>query len=309
MTESSKPNAEMTAQPVAAAPSLTNAVSPEPKKKTNCWLIGCIILVVLFLLGVGGAYAVYRFTKIQIPGVSSVLGPKLDPNCRYNDPNLCKFVNNWKTVDYMTMTSSWKDAAYSTDVKVVFKIQNKKNTQMIIEQNGKETSNSIMIDTVSYTKDYSDNKWFKYTIDPIDNPNGSIAQDFNFDTKASDANDKTIYKSAGTEACGNLTCFKYEIIQPDGTDVFQFIYFDNKEYKLRKMRAEYSNKTIAESTISYDKFTISEPSPIKEGSPLGTIPSAPTPSTSSQYGNDYNANYNSNSEVVNDSSVDTAPGD
>lgn len=282
--------------------------APLKKRGKSCWLIGIIIVIALILFGAGGAYAVYKFTNINLGPVSRILGPKLDSNCKYNDPDLCKFVNNWKNVEFMNMTSTYKDAT-GVDQKMSFMMQGKDKNQLTIWTNGNENYNTIFIGKTTYTKDYSDSKWFKYTALPTDTTNGQINNEFKFDEKAAQADDKTTYKKMGTEPCGKLTCFKYEVVSGTESDAHEFIYFDNKEYLMRKTRTEYSNGTVAEATIDYSKFTISEPTPVKEGDPLDSAsvsPTAPIPSSVSST----NSNSTSNS-VQNDTSAanDTPPAD
>jgi hypothetical protein len=47
----------------------------------------------------------------------------------------------------------------------------------------------------------------------------------------------------------------------------QYMWFDDKDYLMRKMLTEGKNGDVSESVYSYAKVTINEPSPIKEGMP------------------------------------------
>lgn len=227
-----------------------------------------IIILVIVVLG-GGLFAYGKFVKkaSSLSSIMNPLSPKLNPNCKYNDPDLCKFVNNWKDVKEMTMVadSTEKDGKKG---KWTYKIDGDDN-QMIMEESGTENYNAITIANTTYTKDYTDNKWWKYTHDTNLNTN-SEAFDIDFDDKAAEAEDKTTYEKIGKEACGKYTCFKYKVIDPANTDSTEYIYFDDKEYLLRKTRSEDKDGSVNEATLDYSNVSISEPSPTKEGDPYSS---------------------------------------
>src|SRR6185436_16263771 len=89
-----------------------------------------------------------------------------------------------------------------------------------------------------------------------------FAPDFSEDLEE----DTTQYKNLGTEACGSYTCFKYQIIYKDDSGSKEYWWFDNKEYRLRKMRVEGSDGSVTEMSYTYGSIDIREPSPVKEGS-------------------------------------------
>lgn len=225
-----------------------------------------IIVGVLILLG-GGAFA---YTKLggsnsTINGVVNKV--TLNSNCKYNDPDLCKFMNNWKAVKQLTMTTNSSDST-GKSITSTFIMDGDNKSQMISSTAGKEEFNMITIDKTTYTKDYSDNKWFKYT-STDDDSTSTYKSDIDFDDKAENVEDKTTYEKIGKEACGNFTCFKYKVIDPAVTGGADYIYFDDKEYLLRKTRNESSDGALYEATYDYGKTSVTEPSPTKEGSPLG----------------------------------------
>lgn len=237
-----------------------------------------IIILVFIVLAVGGYFA---YTKLFINRGSSGVISKviLNPQCKHNDPNLCKFINGWKEVKYYTMNSvvTSKDGTKSI---LTFKTAGENRDQMIMVENGTENYNVISIGEATYTKDYSDNKWWKSVTSAEATVKTEEEEKLDFD----DTIDNTTYKKIGTEACGKLTCFKYQVIDPAVTESTDYIYFDSKDYQLRKTRSEMNDGSVSESTIDYSKITISEPSPVKDGSPYqGTVPSSSstTPTTTS----------------------------
>lgn len=237
-----------------------------------------IIIIVLIVLAVGGYFAYTKLFASRGPsGVTSKVS--LNPNCKYNDPDLCKFINGWKDVKYYTMNSviTAKNGTKST---LTIKMAGKDRDQMTMTENSVENYNVISIGEATYTKDYADNKWWKTVTSAESTIKTEEEEKIDFD----DATDNTTYKKIGTEACGKLTCFKYQVIDSTVTESTDFIYFDNKDYQLRKTRSEMSDGSVSESTLDYSKITISEPSPLKDGSPSqGTVPSSSitTPTTTS----------------------------
>jgi hypothetical protein len=194
--------------------------------------------------------------------VSSVA--PLNPNCEYNDPDLCKFLNNWKTIkDYSVKSVS---TAKEGNSESLFEISGEDKFHMMSSENGKELMNMITIGKTNYTKDYSDNKWWKQVQKEIKNEYvDDMKLDFDEDTKEGQKPEqKTQYKQVGKEACGNLQCFKYEVMDPGVTESQEFILFDDKEYRLRKNISIAKDGSRYESEISYSGVSIKEPSPTKD---------------------------------------------
>ncbi len=275
---------------------------PVKQKSKNRLIIAIIIFVALVILG-GGYYAyakVYKKTSSIIKEVAT--NTTLNPICKYNDPDLCKFINNWKDLKYMTMktTSTAKDGKVTS---WTMKTEGENNSQMTSEENGNENYNTITIGNTTYTKDYADNKWFKYVRNETDDTTTSIDNNIDFDEKADQVEDKTTYQKIGQEGCGKYTCFKYKVVDPSNTETTEYIYFDNKEYQLRKTRSEDKDGTISESTLDYSKINISEPSPTKEGDPYS---SATINSTSQSDVSSEAIDSSTMSNTTSDESVDTA---
>ncbi|MFA5926583.1 MAG: hypothetical protein WCT32_02160 [Patescibacteria group bacterium] len=277
----------------------------ETKPKGKKWLM-LVIVIVLLVAAVG--YFVFASKSSDGSGgggiLSTVVSKSLNPNCRYNDPDLCKFINGWKEVKYFTMNSS-DTAADGKTTASVFKMEGKENSQIIMSENGKESYQTISIGTTTYTKDYSDNKWFKYTPKPTDtNVAAETESQVDFDTKVDDTADKTTYQKIGTEACAKLTCFKYKVVDPANTDYTEFIYFDNKDYQLRKTRTEMKDGSVSEGTYDYAKLSISTPSPVKEGSPYNVLINDAASSAASVVAP--STSISSDSSAANDTSTDNS---
>jgi hypothetical protein len=230
-----------------------------------------IVAIVAVILAVGGG--VYVLNQNGSLGSALPLGrPALNPNCEYKDPELCKFFNNYANMPKSySVTSTGNYGGMATES--VYSLDGE-NYQMIAKQNGKETSNMISIGDTMYTLDYTDNKWWKMTSKPVETMEEDMADEVAFNPQETE--DTTTYKFVTKEACGDRTCFKYEVITPD-SEGKMYIWFDDRDYLTRKMRMEDGNGISSESVYSYGNVSITAPSPVKEGNPYsgsgGSMPS------------------------------------
>jgi hypothetical protein len=227
-------------------------------------IIAVVVVVVLAAAG-GGYFLLSKNGGGAVPAIPGVSNLSLNPNCKFNDPDLCKFVNNWKVTKDYSVKSTMSDKS-GAKTESSYEMSGEEKFHMMMSTNGKEVSNMIKLGDTTYTKDYSDNKWFKQKLEKLSEEN-ETQFDFDFDEKeGKEVEDKTTYKSLGKESCGSRQCFKYQIISPEDGNSTQFIWFDDREYLMRKLRLE-SPDGVSESEFSYDKVNISEPSPIKEVAP------------------------------------------
>ncbi len=190
-------------------------------------------------------------------------------NKELKDSDFCKFASSWTGLsNYKAVTTATqKDGTTS---KITLQAENKDKTQMTVSQNGTDISDYITISGSTYVKDFSDNKWTKYTTDATyktEDVKDDVKIDFTQTTVAE--KDRTQYKKIGKEACGKLTCFKYQIIDPKDTATEQFVWFDTKDHLLRRWTSKNVDGS-SDTTFSYDTVKISEPSPIKEAASLNT---------------------------------------
>ena len=191
---------------------------------------------------------------------------------KYNDKDICKFLSSWQTSQKYRMTST-DDAGES-----IFEVDGDKSRIKMSGENGYEV---ITIGQTTYTK--AGDVWYKQT---ISEPEDDVAQDYKVDFEQPEAGkesepapDKTAYKSHGKEACGKLKCFKYEVVDPDAGEQKQFIWFDDKDYQLRRGRSEGPDGA-SEQIYEYDNVSVNEPSPVKElGADQYIVPGQPEPMT------------------------------
>lgn len=242
-----------------------SSLSIKPRGVSKVLIISVIAVV---LLGVGGFVLMQKQGTGDLRSALPFVKPALNPDCKHNDPDLCKFLNNWQVQENYTVTT--KSAVAGMSMETIFKLSGQNKYQMLAKQNGSETSNIISIGDTTYTYNYEDNSWWKYTVasqDPNAESTGDIQEQFDF--KVEEAADTTTYKKITKEACEDLSCFKYEVQSPDATGMKHYVWFDEKDYLLRKMVIEGGESGINESVFSYDAVSISEPSPVKVGTPEG----------------------------------------
>ena len=198
--------------------------------------------------------------------MTSMIKPALNPNCEYEDPELCKFMNNWAAQTNYAVATTAKMAGMQ--MESLYEIDGNEKFHSVSKQNGKEDSNMISIGDTTYMLDYKDNKWWKMTTKPDDTTTSQVKEikdEFKMSEKGEE--DKTVYKFIVKEACGDKTCFKYEMITPDSTDNKQYMWFDDSEYLMRKTSFEDKENGSSESIYTYGLVSISVPSPVKEGNP------------------------------------------
>jgi len=228
-----------------------------------------VALVVVVIAGVAGYIFMSNkggsaLPKVNIPGVKTAL----DSKCKFNDAELCKYINKGMAQDMSKLNYTIKTASTDSEGKKSnseMKMDNKGNTQIVSSEKGKETSNIIVMGNITYMKDFTDNKWFKMENESEDGQEmGDMPNMESIKEEFEKQQENIEYKKIGKEACGTLTCFKYQIIDPTLTDTTQYIYFDDREYLMRKMKTEDQSGYSYEMIFEYGPVTITAPSPVKE---------------------------------------------
>lgn len=231
-----------------------------------------IVLVIAAIAVVSAAgYFVYSRNNDSDNGTSTQLTSSekkaVEAECRksIDDKDFCKFASN---IDFggeyrMTLTSS--------DGSMVTEIDGDNSSTVMTSGDGSE-SKFIYLNGATYTYDNDEGVWLKYTNDLATDFTVDLDEEFNFDDETVPETERETYESKGKEACGNLTCFKYQIVDPTSPDTEQYVWFDDDEYKLRRFQIIESGQT-SEGTIEYVEITISEPSPVREFTQPEGVPS------------------------------------
>ena len=249
-----------------------------------------VALVVVVIAGVAGYIFMSNkggsaLPKVNIPGVKTAL----DSKCKFNDAELCKYINKGMAQDMSKLNYTIKTTNIDPEGKISngeMKMDNKGNSQIVSSEKGKETSNIIVMGNITYMKDFTDNKWFKMENESEDGQEmGDMPNMESIKEEFEKQQENIEYKKIGKEACGTLTCFKYQIIDPTLTDTTQYIYFDDREYLMRKMSTKDQSGYSYEMIFEYGPVTITAPSPVKEmPSYDSALPESSEPMPSDQEG-------------------------
>ncbi len=221
-----------------------------------------VVVVVLAAIGVVGWKMTQKdsVTKNATPAEKAAISA-----CEktLNDKDLCKFTGNYnldKLPYKVVITSTGASAGTLTMLS-----DGKGNTQLTSAGAGASSFDSISLNGDTYLKG-EDGTWVKYpksssSPTPAEtNPTGNLK----FDTSAAAiAASGITYKKIGKEACGSLTCIKYQVIDKATPGTTQFFWFDTKDYRMER----YSTKDATSSTdmvITYQAVTIKAPTPVKD---------------------------------------------
>lgn len=224
-----------------------------------------IVVAVVLIAAAAGGYFLLNKGGGGVPNLPGGIG--LNPNCKYNDPDLCKFINNFK------VTNSYSAKSVTTDntgkkFDSTFESTGSDKSHITYAEVGKETFNVITIGDTTYTKDYSDNKWWKQVQPKASKqPETQTTNIKDEITKTEAPEDKTTYKKIGMETCGSRQCFKYQIIDPANVDTTNYLWFDNSEYLLRRERSESKDGSATDTELNYSGISINIPSPTKDAAP------------------------------------------
>ncbi len=244
-----------------------------------------IIAVLVVILAAGGAgYYVYSKNKKDkntnsssaSTGVSKAATEATNADCMtlYNDKNLCKAVSKYgKNQSYkLALTSTDKSGKVST---IEMQLDSKSNTSMVTKEGSKETSALISLNGDSYIKDETSGSWTKYPKSTDTTQDTSTTNDFNFDFKgeiAKTSAQRISYKNLGKEACGKLTCYKYQETDPSTSGTTTYFWIGTSDYLIHQFSTTDSDGTKTIGTIEMASVTISVPSPVVAAptTPTGT---------------------------------------
>lgn len=225
-------------------------------KKYKVWLAIVLVIVV-----VGG---VWLATKNDSGASKTGVNKELQDKCKaeINDDTFCKFVGSFGNAgDYKTSVNSTAPEGTSS---LELANDNKGNSSMVVKQNGQEQANIVVYSGTTYSKDYSDGKWFKFSASDANKPTAlDLKKEFAKGDFKGDSGQKLEYKKITTEKCGSLSCYKYQIVDPQKTSQEGFIWFDTKDYLLRRVTIK-EGTTSTDMSLTYSSVSISAPSPTKE---------------------------------------------
>jgi outer membrane lipoprotein-sorting protein len=216
-------------------------------------VIAVVSLVVV--VGIGG-WLVYNTKKAPSNANTEAVRKALrEATCDRDDTDICKFFISWKASRYVTANTTTKvgNTTNTSTIEIDDKNYHSKINAELIQE-------SIVIGNAIYYKDAQKNKWYKQELTQP----GTTGFTFDKSDLQREGGAFT-YKKVGKETCGELTCFKYEVSNAENKDLKQYIWFDDQDYQLRKQTTEQKDPPIfTTTTFSYEKVTITEPSPFTE---------------------------------------------
>lgn len=242
-----------------------------------------IILVVAVLAAIGVVgWKVTQKNKASNPASSSPVAKATNTACLkvYSDKTLCnaEAANlNFEKTAY-TAVDTGTDAQGQTS-KITVSNDGKGNTSVTMASSGQSYS-TITIGTATYTKSAGETSWTKYTANAAASTNPSSDLKTTFSDASTPADKRIQYKSLGKEACGNTTCFKYQVVDP-ATPGTNYVWFSTKDYRLMRWYGKGADGSTNDFVISYGAVKITVPSPVVDSSAAtgatGATGSTPTP--------------------------------
>ena len=225
--------------------------------------LAAIIVVIATAIGVA-AWRISASNKTSTGGNKPVTNKAVQSAClkEINDANLCKFAANF------TLNTPYKAVATvtgsSSDGTMTILTDGKGNTSLSSNAGGQQLD-SITLDNSTYIKDASSGTWMKYT-SSASTDSSNPANNLKISTSDLTNGGTISYKALGKEACGSLTCFKYQQIDKSNTTATQYVWFDDQNYQLQ--RFSYSDPTTGttDMTFTYQAVNITAPSPVTNAS-------------------------------------------
>jgi hypothetical protein len=230
-------------------------------------LLAVVIVVVLGVIGFAGYTVANRNSPKASTKTTTTTGSSekaaTDTGCvaTYHDANLCKFASN-ANLDKLTYKATATVTGGDSAGQFTVESDGKGNSSVSTTGSG-QTFNAITLDGNSYLQ--TGNVWYEY---PKSSGDTSSSSDSN---PASGVNlvlgSGITYKPEGTEACGSMTCFKYEVTDTSQADATQTVWFDNRQFLVRKWQEAATTDGQTTTTVlevSYPgHITISKPSPVQ----------------------------------------------
>lgn len=187
-----------------------------------------------------------------------------------NDEVFCKFAGAFGNVsDYKVIVNTTAEGSASV---LELASDSKGNSSMLVKVNGQEQGNVVVFSGVTYSKDYTDGKWFKFASSDTTKPETvDLKKEFLKSDFKNDSGQNFTYKNLGTEQCDVLKCHKYQETDPAKPTETTYLLFDTKDFLLRRVTVNDSKANAnADMTVTYGAVAISAPSPTKD------VPATPT---------------------------------
>ncbi len=180
-----------------------------------------------------------------------------------DDEVLCQFAaRNEQSSNTNTIVTTTLTDGNATEV-TTSRLENPNRTSSVTKNGTEEVESFIVIDDVTYVKDYASNSWAMYKDPNYSAVNQNVKYDFSNQNSQDVLEFKNLYKKEGMEPCGQFNCYKYRIIDSENADATDYVWIDDKEFLLRRHMSMEEGLTT-NSQFEYQTVTIEAPSPTRE---------------------------------------------
>lgn len=220
-----------------------------------------LALIVVSILIIGGA--IYTGVR-RIADISRRASLDTETACleQIGDADLCRFAAVSQKSGFSNFKSVTTETAENSVRVTTLEVEKPDHMRSVTVSGGKETSAYVMIGADAYVKDYSDGVWAAYT-DPDYQPEADLIEyDFSAPGSPDTVEFRDNYQAEGSEPCGELTCFKYRVLDPEDPDAATFLWFDDQDYQIRRLQTTDSGNTV-DIQYSYLPVNIDPPAPVK----------------------------------------------
>ena len=221
-----------------------------------------IVLGVVVIAGVGVVgwrVAANHKTNTSTTGSTATKSTASDSSCLaiYHDSRICNFAAFSTTFNKTAYTAALTITQNGTTNSATLKSDGQGNTELTTTSSG-ETLNAITLDNVEYVQDNGTGPWIEYDTGAsaaTTNPTSSM----NIGVGSAGIS----FKYIDTEACGSLTCYKYQVTDATTPSATQYVWFDNSSYKLREWQYNDGSGNTTTMTVTYTAVNITKPSPVE----------------------------------------------
>ena len=220
------------------------------QKSLSQILLICVVLLIVVMIGI----FLMRTTMTQIATKKSIT--KI---CLY-DEHVCTFLtklNNPQQFYNEPITATISLTSTNTvKGKVILQADMKNNVYATLSQNGKPSGEILVIGSMLYKKD-PEGVWQEQQ----NLGNNTVTQ---FRTKAfqevnKSGKDISYMFINATSPCDIYTCMQYQLMAPTLGKNKEFVFFDTKNYLLRKTVTQTPEGNITETSFAYTPLTITLP--------------------------------------------------
>ncbi len=180
-----------------------------------------------------------------------------------SDDLLCRFAaNNQARGSANSIVTTTTTSGPSTEVEIL-EIESSDRMKSTTLKNDQPIEAYIVIDAVTYMKDYDEDVWLMYTDVLFEPSSDQITYNFSSANSQDVVEFRDYYTYQGVEACEDYRCHVYEITYPDEPGISSRVWFDTEQFLLRKHRSSNDN-LIVHTRFSYQNVSVAAPSPVKE---------------------------------------------